>query len=61
MLRHLKNSGKLKGKLSVPDEALLEFEIVLKFRDRTGEQIEYALLALKKIFSEYVIWVGFKI
>ena len=38
----------LRGKLYAPDVALLEFEIVLKSRGRSQDEIKQALLALKK-------------
>ncbi len=43
----------LRGKLYVPDVALLEFEITLKSRGKNAEEIRRALLALKKIFEIY--------
>jgi len=43
----------LKGRLFVPDVALLEFEITLKSRGRRNSEIRLALLALKEIFETY--------
>ncbi len=45
----------LRGKLYVPDVALLEFEIVLKSRGKSQDEIKQALLALKRIFTNYDI------
>ncbi len=44
---------KLKGKLYVPDTALLEFEITLKSKGRSNRKVKTALLALKEIFEIY--------
>ncbi len=46
---------KLKGRLYVPDTALLEFEVTLRSRGRSSRQVVMAFLALKKIFIDYDI------
>ena len=45
----------MKGRILVPDVALLEFEITLRSRSRSLSDIKLALLALKKIFDDYEI------
>ena len=46
---------KLKGRLYVPDTALLESEVTLRSRGRSSRQVVMAFLALKKIFIDYDI------
>ena len=45
----------LRGKLLVPDVALLEFEVTLRSRGRSPDEIRLALMALRKIFDDYDI------
>jgi len=51
----LKIIKKLRGRLYVPDTALLEFELTLKSRNRDLSQIIKAFMGLKKIFIDYNI------
>ena len=46
---------KFRGRLYVPDTALLEFEVVLRSRGRKQTDIKKAFTALKFIFEEYSI------
>ncbi len=45
----------LKGKLRVPDTALIEFEVTLRSRGRSLNDVKQALLALKRIMEDYGI------
>ena len=45
----------LKGRLYVPDTALLEFEVTLRSRGRSPHQVMKAFMGLKKIFIDYDI------
>ena len=50
----LKRINEIHG-LKVPDTAILEFQAVLRARDRTQSQVKLALLALRQILSQHNI------
>jgi len=51
----IKALERLRGRLYVPDAAILEFETVLRSRGRSADQVRKALSALKKVFIQYSV------
>lgn len=51
----IKMLERLRGRLYVPDVAILEFETVLMSRGRSVEQVRRALSGLKKIFIQFSV------